>query len=30
MEIEEGKCIEAFKLRVFDDQERLIAKAVHE
>ena len=30
MEIEEGKCIEAFKVRVFDDQERLIAKAVHE
>lgn len=30
MEIEEGKCVEAFKLRVFDDQERLIAKAVHE
>ncbi|WP_041958198.1 TIGR00282 family metallophosphoesterase [Sulfurospirillum arsenophilum] len=30
MEIEEGKCVEAFKLRVFDDQERLIARAVHE
>ncbi|WP_263833250.1 TIGR00282 family metallophosphoesterase [Sulfurospirillum oryzae] len=30
MEIDEGKCIEAFKLRIFDDQERLIAKAVHE
>lgn len=30
MEIEEGKCVEAFKLRVFDDQERIIARAVHE
>lgn len=30
MEIEEGKCVEAFKLRIFDDQERLIARAVHE
>jgi len=30
MEVEEGKCVEAFKLRVFDDQERLIARAVHE
>jgi len=30
MEIEEGKCIEAFKVRIFDDKERLIAKAVHE
>lgn len=30
MEMEEGKCVEAFKLRVFDDQERLIARAVHE
>lgn len=30
MEIKEGKCVEAFKLRVFDDQERLIARAVYE
>jgi hypothetical protein len=30
MEIEEGKCIEAYKLRIFDDQERLLARAVHE
>jgi len=30
MEMEEGKCVEAFKLRVFDDQERIIARAVHE
>jgi len=30
MEVDEGKCVEAFKLRVFDDQERLIARAVHE
>jgi len=30
MDIEEGKCTEAYKLRVFDDQERLLAKAVHE
>lgn len=30
MEIEEGKCVDAFKLRVFDDQERILAKAVHE
>lgn len=30
MELHEGKCVDAFKLRVFDDQERLIAKAIHE
>ena len=30
MEIKEGKCIEAFKVRVFDDQERLIARAMHD
>ena len=30
MEIEEGKCIDAFKLRVFDDKEALIAQALHE
>jgi len=30
MEIEEGKCIEAYKLRIFDDQERLLARAVRE
>lgn len=30
MEMEEGKCIEAFKLRVFDDKETLIAQALHE
>ncbi|AHJ13503.1 TIGR00282 family metallophosphoesterase [Sulfurospirillum multivorans] len=30
IEIEKGKCVEAFKLRVFDDQERIIARAVHE
>jgi len=30
LEIEEGKCIEAHKLRIFDDRERLSAKALHE
>lgn len=30
MEIEEGKCVDAFKLRIFDDQERLVAKALYE
>lgn len=30
MEIEEGKCVEAFKVRVFDDQERLINRAIHD
>lgn len=30
MEIKEGQCVEAFKLRVFDDQERICAKAVHD
>lgn len=30
MEIEEGRCIEAHKLRVFDDQERLLVRAIYE
>ena len=30
MEIEEGHCCEAMKLRIFDDQERVVAKAIHE
>ena len=30
VKIEEGKCIDAFKVRIFDDQERHIAKAIYE
>ena len=30
LEIEEGKCIEAHKLRIFDDQERVMVRALHE
>lgn len=30
LEIEEGQCVEAYKLRIFDDQERVIARALHE
>lgn len=30
LELEEGKCVEAYKLRIFDDQERTVQKAVHE
>jgi hypothetical protein len=30
MEFREGKCVEAQKLRIFDDQERLVQKALHE
>lgn len=30
MEIHEGQCVDAFKVRVFDDQERIITKAMYE
>lgn len=30
MEFHEGRCIEAQKLRIFDDQERLLQKAIYE
>jgi hypothetical protein len=30
LDIEEGKCTQAHKLRIFDDQERVMVRALHE
>ena len=30
LEIEEGRCVDAYKVRIFDDQERVVVRALHE